>query len=411
MSSWYHARFYFVLFGVLGLVSPYLAWWLNSVLADGHLKYAMAVFYFTLILVPAIWGHVAFSGTSPGRWLSNGVLAAVLFSLGLTQIDAGTNIGAACFIILAFGVFFNPIMPLTDALAYNQYADEASYSRIRLFGSLGFTFVSTLIGGVIVMSHPHFFPYMVCLLMLVTWILSLPYKAHFKSPSPSPPSSHPTPKLNILSQILAPTTTNSVVNSIKSLWPLWVVVALSQVAFSSYFAFFALHMKSIGFSGWLIGVLIGIAAAAEVLAFLKMKWFFKIMSPWMLLALASLSSLLRWVVIAFAAPSWAPLLLLMQASQAIGFSVLHTASLKIIHDTLPSTHMGAAQGFYNAVGYGVGGLIGVFVAGVIWENQGSGVGVFIFASTVSFLTLLFSLIVYFKNKSNKSLKSMEANNV
>ena len=90
----------------------------------------------------------------------------------------------------------------------------------------------------------------------------------------------------------------------------------------------------------------------------------------MLMILASFTSLLRWVVISIAlSPVWFPLLFIVQASQAIGFSVFHTASLKIIHDTVSSNHMGAAQGFYNAVGYGVGGLVGVFIAGLIWESK------------------------------------------
>lgn len=386
MKNWHHIRFYFFIFASLGLISPYLGWWLASVLPEHDLKYVLSAFYATLIIVPSVWGHAAFSGQHPGKWLSHGALAAVIFAVGLSQISSSIGVAAACFLIMAFGIFFNPLLPLLEAMAYNQLSDHGAYSKIRLFGSLGFMLCSSLLGGVVLINHPNFFPWMVAALLLISWLFSLPYKK--LTLSIVPPTSVDVPKKNIY-------------KSLNSLSTLWIATALTQAAFACYFAFMALHMRSLGVNGWVIGLIIGASAASEILSFWKMDWFFKKAGPWTLIAVASLLSALRWIVVAFAAPGLIGLVLIAQLTQAIGFSVFHTACLKIIHDNLPSTHMGAAQGFYNAVGYGVGGLSGVFIGGIMWEMYG-GQGVFLFAMCMSLLAFFLA--------AGLSLKSRHAQN-
>lgn len=93
-----------------------------------------------------------------------------------------------------------------------------------------------------------------------------------------------------------------------------------------------------------------------------------------------------------------PIILLLQVTQAVGFSVFHTACLKIIHDKISPLQVGAAQGFYNAIGYGVGGCIGVFVGGVLWENY-KGAGVFTFAALLCLLGLCWGLVWRWTQKS------------
>lgn len=377
-----HSRFYFFIFACMGLISPYLGWWLNSVLHTSDLKYALMVFNATLIIIPTIWGHWAFSGSSPGRWLSHGTFAACLFALGLTQVSAEIPLAATCFLILAFGVFFNPLLPLLEALTYQQMKSPQLYSNIRLFGSIGFMACSFLLGGMLLMDRPFLFPYLVSGLLFVCWLISFPYKV--------------VPLLG-LGAIDAPVVqkksrpSTPVSHSLVKLHPLWIITCLVQAAFACYYAFFAMHLQNIVSSGWIIGALIALATASEVVAFLKIDWFFKRWSPIALIVLATGLLLVRWGVLSIASAALLPLILILQLTQAVGFSVFHTACLKIIHDKIPSVHLGAAQGFYNAIGYGVGGCIGVFVGGLLWESQ-KGFGVFVFATALCCLALVWGLI-------------------
>lgn len=380
ISSAAHSRFYFFIFACMGLISPYLGWWLNSVLKPGDLKYVLMVFNATLIVVPTVWGHWAFSGNTPGRWLSHGTFVACIFALGLTQVSTHIPLVATCFLVLAFGIFFNPLLPLLEAMTYQQMKNPQMYSNIRLFGSIGFMMCSFVLGGMLLIDRPFLFPYLVSLLLFVCWTISFPYKY-------APATGVDISSTTIVQKkhVVLP----KVSTALFQLHPLWVITCLIQAAFACYYAFFALHLQNVVGSGWMIGALIALATASEVVAFLKIDWFFKRWSPITLITIAATLLLIRWVVLAVATAALIPLILVLQLTQAIGFSVFHTACLKIIHDKIPSLHVGAAQGFYNAIGYGVGGCIGVFVGGLLWETH-KGFGVFVFAAVLCLLALMWA---------------------
>lgn len=385
-----HSRFYFFIFACLGLISPYLGFWLNSVLPAEDLKYALMVFNATLIVVPTVWGYWAFKENRPGNWLSYGTIMACLFALGLTQVSRNITLLASCFLIVAFGVFFNPILPLLEAITYQQLKTPQSYSQVRLFGSAGFMFCSFLIGSMWILNNPHHFPYIVAALLFLCWCLSFPYKN-----TPVLYNNSIEVKEPII--VSNPVKEKTLFSSLLSLSSLWIVVILVQAAFACYYAFFALHMEQVVSSGWIIGALLATATGAEIFAFWKIDWFFNRWKPITLLATASLCLLLRWLLLAFITPQLIPLLFVFQLSQAIGFSVFHTVCLKIIHEKLSFTHVGAGQGFYNAIGYGVGGTIGVFFAGMFWEMY-KGSGVFLFAFLLSVLSFVFALFLRLFNK-------------
>lgn len=384
-----HSRFYFFIFACMGLISPYLGWWLNSVLNPEDLKYVLMVFNATLIVVPTIWGHWAFSGNTPGRWLSHGTFAACLFALGLTQVSTQIPLLATCFLMLSFGVFFNPLLPLLEAMTYQQMKNPQMYSNIRLFGSIGFMVCSFVLGGMLLMDHPFLFPYLVSLLLFVCWIISFPYKS-----VPSMGVDIAATPIVQKKNVVEPKISTALLN----LHPLWVITCVVQAAFACYYAFFALHLQGVVASGWMIGALIALATASEVVAFLKIDWFFKRWSPITLIVIACILLLIRWSVLSVATTALIPIILLLQVTQAVGFSVFHTACLKIIHDKISPLQVGAAQGFYNAIGYGVGGCIGVFVGGVLWENY-KGAGVFTFAALLCLLGLCWGLVWRWTQKS------------
>ena len=379
---WRQAGYYFSLYAVLGLVSPYLGYWLSEVMGSSGMRYALATFYATMIFVPALWGHVAFvprnGFSAPGHWLSFGTLGAALFALGLTQISPQLPILTACFLVLAFGVFFNALVALLESISYQLLGSPSKFSQIRVFGSLGFMACSVVIGGTMVMSYPWTFPYLISAIMTIAWIQSLAYKtislpSEDRKKSSSIPLSH----------------------SFAKLWPVWGLVASTQAAFACYFAFFALRMKEIGFSGPMIGVLIGLATAAEVFTFLKMGSFMSRHSPRTLILWSTALTSLRWVVLWMVASySWVAFLVvaLVQLTQSFGFSIFHVSTIRTLHESVPSGHFGTLRGLSEAFGFGVGGVLGVFLAGTIWE-AGHHAEVFLVASGLAFISFLFALFL------------------
>ena len=187
VKHFHHARYFFFLFSAMGIVSPYVGWWLQQVLDPLSASTVLACLYATIIVVPSLWGHAAFTSNRPGSWLSRGTLFACIFALGLTQIHSG------------------------------QVEDTHTYSRIRLYGSLGFMIFSSIIGGVLVLSHPSLFPYLVSAVMLVAYVVSLPYQ---QAPH--------------IDYQLSGNMREAFPRLLWQLKGLWVVVVLSKVSFVIY---------------------------------------------------------------------------------------------------------------------------------------------------------------------------------
>lgn len=376
---WRQAGYYFSLYAVLGLVSPYLGYWLLETVGSTGMRWALSAFYATLVFVPALWGHVAFSSrnglSQPGQWLTFGTLGATVFGLGLTQVSSDLPVATVCFLVLAFGVFFNALVALLEAISYQILGDPSSFSRVRMFGSLGFMACSAAIGGTIVMAHPWTFPYLIAAIMSLAWIQSLAYK-----------------KVSISTLEEQGATRIRLGETFRKLWSVWGLVASTQAAFACYYAFFAIRMKEIGFSGPSIGVLIGIATAAEVFTFLKLGPFMARHDPRKLIMASTVLTSLRWLVISLLATHspWALLILIVvQMSQSFGFSIFHVSMTRILHEQAPSAHFGTLRGAAEAFGFGIGGVIGVFLAGTIWD-AGYHSSVFLAAAGLALISFVFA---------------------
>jgi PPP family 3-phenylpropionic acid transporter len=377
---WRQAGYYFSLYAVLGLVSPYLGYWLSHAMGSQGMVYALAAFYATMVFVPTLWGHAAFTPrnglSAPGQWLSFGSLGAAVFALGLTQVSAELPVLTSCFLVLAFGVFFNALVTLVESISYTLLETPTAFSRVRLFGSLGFMVCSVALGGTLVMSHPWTFPYLLAAIMTVAWLQSVPYKR----------VSMPVPRA-------AAPLGSSLWISARKLWPLWVVVLTTQAAFACYFAFFALRLREVGYSGPLVGVLFGLATAAEIFMFFRMGAVVSRWPPRTLVIVSTALTALRWLALSFiTSTAWFPVVVLAQLTQAFGFSIFHVATLRVLHESVPATHFGAVRGIQEAVGYGVGGVIGVLLAGRLWAS-GDHSMVFLAACGLAIVSCLFSFFL------------------
>lgn len=377
VDFWRQARYYFFLYAVLGLVSPYLGYWLSNTMDEG-MKYAMATFYSTMIFVPVLWGHAAFTPRAgqlrPGQWLTFASLGAAVFSLGLTQISPDLPVLTACFLVLAFGLFFNALVALVESISYVLLDSPADFSRIRVFGSIGFLVCSVALGGTIVFSHPWTFPYLLAAIMTVAWVQSTHYKRLILPSPPATPNQVP----------------KSLPRSAMRLWALWGVVAMTQAAFACYFTFFALRLRDLGFSGIMIGVLIGVASAAEIFMFLRLGPLVARYSARALIIFSTLLTVVRWVVLSLVTgPSWWPVVVLAQMSQAFGFSVFHVSCMRVLRQNSPTVHFGALRGISEAVGFGLGAAAGVLMAGTLWEG-GRHAGVFLLAAFLAFVSCVFA---------------------
>ena len=97
-----------------------------------------------------------------------------------------------------------------------------------------------------------------------------------------------------------------------------------------------------------------------------------------LLAIAMAVTVLRWLVTAFFAASL-PIMLLAQASHALGFAVFHACCMQLVTVYFPGRLSGHGQALLYGLGSGAGGVIGSIAAGAAWKT-GGGLAAFVFGA-------------------------------
>lgn len=398
------SKYYLFVFAALGIISPFLGLWLKDILKPEDFKYALISYYSTVIIFPVLFGYIAFKNGNQNRNLV--IITLISFVSSLLLIKNYDNLLLTCFFIFIFGAFYNSIMPVLEAITYQNNSNPKDYSKIRVFGSYGFA-ISSFIIGYFVIKNPILFPYIVSFLLLIASIISFTYLNKDKNSTKSLNRNFDTNYFDTQFTIDLDSISKTKLNSgfdfkkVLKLSKLWTIVFLTQAAFACYYTFFAIHLNQIFNLFFIVTLFFAIATISEILAFCKMDWFFKKFSTKTLLMLSSSSLILRWICLAIS-----PfinmylalfLILFFQITHIFGFAVFHSCSLKIIDENIKKEDQGLYQGLYNSVGYGFGASIGVFIGSVIWENYNT-IGVFIFAAILSTISLLVISLSKFKNK-------------
>ena len=144
-----------------------------------------------------------------------------------------------------------------------------------------------------------------------------------------------------------------------------------QVSFGPYYTFFMIYMEQLGWSSTLSGALISLGVVAEIILFLFSGQLLKRYAIKSLLIFAMLLTVLRWSLLAWLAESL-PVLLFIQVLHAASFALAHAASMAYLNQQVQLSFKGRAQALYASLGFGLGGAIGAFFAGIFWqEGQGA----------------------------------------
>ncbi len=100
---------------------------------------------------------------------------------------------------------------------------------------------------------------------------------------------------------------------------------------------------------------------------------------WVVLSLALTA--VRWMLTGYLIGSlW--VLLLLQILHAFSFGVMHAVSMRYVQALFPDHLQGRAQALYSSVSFGLGGAVGAWVSGLLWEPLG-GTLVFVLAGAAS----------------------------
>ncbi|WP_159875626.1 MFS transporter [Aquitalea denitrificans] len=344
------ALFYFAYFAFQGLFGPFWGLYLESLSFSAlQISVLMALSTLARIVAPGFWG-----------WLADrqGRRRAIIISTSLCSALAFALVGLGngfwwIFISLAVSHFFwAGALPLVEAsTAYLTRAQPGRYSRVRVWGSIGFVCLSMVGGYVLDLIHLANLPW--ALLLLLVFIVL----AGWFVPDVSNPRHHQTagPIWQTLRQprVLA----------------LFACCFLMAYAHGPYYTFYSIGLRHAGYDKGAIGLLWSVGVISEILVFLLMPRIMGRFSLERLMLASLLIAVLRFVLIACAVEQ--PVLaVLAQSMHALTFGLHHATSVGLIHRLFAQQHQGRAQGLYIIASFGVGGSSGGLVGGLLWPHGG-----------------------------------------
>jgi PPP family 3-phenylpropionic acid transporter len=149
---------------------------------------------------------------------------------------------------------------------------------------------------------------------------------------------------------------------------LLLATGLAQVSFGPYTTFFTIHLQYLGLSRTFAGTAWALAAGSELLVMLVWTRMCALASPraWLLAALAAHA--MRWGLFAVARDPVS--LLAIQLTHAFTFGVFYLAGVQTMDTFVPDGLRATAQGIFASVTFGLGGLVGNALAGLLYEPLG-----------------------------------------
>jgi MFS transporter, PPP family, 3-phenylpropionic acid transporter len=348
---WRLSGFYFFYFATLGVFLPYWSLYLKesgfNPIEIGELS---ALLVGTRIIAPNLWGWIA---DHTGKSLRIIRIASFIAALLFTGFLFAHNYFWFAWTTIAFSLFWNAVLPQFEAVTLFHLKNESHrYSKIRLWGSIGF--IATVMGiGRLLDSHPvALLPFVIIALLISNWWISLI-----------------TPEAKVLSHGSARSGVLQIIKKPEVL-AFFMVNTLVQAAHSPYYVFYSIYLKHYHYSTTVTGLLWALGVLAEIVLFVYMRRLLKRFSLRAILLLSLVLATGRWLVIGWC-PDYLGLLIFAQLLHAASFGCTHVVAIHLVHLYFGEQHQGKGQALYSSLSFGLGGGIGSLYSGYYWELLGS----------------------------------------
>ncbi len=351
MPYWRLSGFYLFYFASLGALLPFWGLYLQARGFDAaEIGELMAVIMVTKLIAPNVWGWI---GDHLGTRMPIVRLASLLSAVCFVGVFFAEGYWSLVLVMMLFSFFWNASLPQFEAVTMSYLGERAQdYSRIRLWGSIGFILTVSLLGFLLEKRGVGLVPQMVLVLYLGIFLNSLLV--------PEIKVGHPQGRQESILVVLRR----------PEVIALLSVAFLMQASHSTYYAFYSIFMEGIGYSRTAIGELWALGVIAEVVMFFFMH---RLLPRWgaRRVLIASLAiAVVRWLLVGLT-PENLPLVLLAQLMHAATFGTFHAAAIHLIHRYFVGRHQGRGQALYSSLSFGAGGAVGSLLSGYLWEGIGA----------------------------------------
>ncbi|HSW11415.1 MAG TPA: MFS transporter [Solimonas sp.] len=342
------AGFYFWYFAAIGTLIPFMGLFLQArgctPAQIGAVGGALAI---TRIIAPYLWGGY---GDRSGRRMHSILMALGGGTLAFAALQFAPSFLWLALLCFVYGMFNNGTMPQFEVVTFHHLGTRIDrYGRLRLWGSIGFIVAVLVMGPVFEYIDVSTLPLWVAGLFALCWLTGL------RIPEAPPMPVEAEGGSSVLGVLRQP-----------AVIALLLACLLSQLSFGPYYNFFSIWLADHGYSKTVIGFLWAFGVVAEVGIFFVMHrlrefWTLRSMMLWALAGTA-----LRWFLQMTFVDNL-PWMTLVQMLHAVSFGLYHFAAVSLIQQMFNGPLQGRGQAIYTGLSYGVGGVIGGFGSGLLWE--------------------------------------------
>ncbi len=375
---WRLSGFYFFYFASLGVLVPYwslyLDWLSFSAREIGELT---AILLATRIFAPYFWGWLADHSEQRMRIVR---LTSFCTVIALSAIFINSSYLWIATVMLVFSFFWNASLPQFEVVTL-QHLNENShhYSKIRLWGSIGFIIIVATLGWLLEIFDAGLVPYALLISLIAIWLVSLSVSesAAHETLTESEPLGTLLKKPDVIAFL--------------------TICFLIQISHGPYYTFYSIYLEQHDYSRTLIGQLWALGVIAEVIVFLFMHKWLPAFGIKTVLLVSLVLSCFRWLLIGLF-PEQIAILTFAQLLHAASFGTFHAAAIAWVFQHFKGKHHGKGQALYSSVSFGAGGAIGSLYSGYMWLSPGA-TSIFMIAALLSAIAFFIGLF-WLKNEKN-----------
>jgi PPP family 3-phenylpropionic acid transporter len=364
---WRLSAYYFAYFAFIGVFAPYFGLYLQSLsLSAWDIGLLMSQMQLMRVVGPYLWGALAdrFGARLP-IVRATAVVALCVFSafFFVRRFDGLLLVMT----VLAF--FWAAALPLVEALTFDHLRDNsARYSRVRLWGSVGFI-VAVMATGILLdhlrlesllwISIVSLTAIVLCSLLVPDAIVHLPAEE-------APP----------IGEILRQPRVRALLAACFAM----------TVAHGALNIFYSIFLAGHGYSNSAIGALFSLGVLTEIGVFFFMSRVMRRFGLRAILLTCFAAAIVRFAMIGWGVDRLA-VLVLAQVLHGLTFGACHSAAIAAINRWFPGRTRSRGQALYASVSFGAGGLAGGLLSGWTWDYLG-GELTFVLGSVYALIGLL-----------------------
>jgi PPP family 3-phenylpropionic acid transporter len=344
------ALFYGMAFGMVGTHLPFFTVWLKAVGID-------AFWIGIITAVPSVARFTALpfvTGLAEARHALRGGIVVTAFATALGFCILGTQ-HQAVLVFLVYALtccLWTPMVPLTDAYALRGVARYGlNYGPLRLWGSAAFVVGALACGLLIDVIAARNLIWIIASVAALSALVSLGLQP-LENRKPAANLRHGAGALLRDPGFLA----------------IIVTSALIQGSHAAYYIFASIAWQQSGLGGLTIAGLWSLGVVAEIVLFALSPRF--TLPPVILVVIAALSAVARWVITAQEPPL--AILAVVQLAHGLTFGLTQVGTMGLLVRYVPGHVMARGQGYLAACGGIVGGSASI-LSGAIYGGYGQGV--------------------------------------